>query len=84
MAKSLTPRQKKEVLARMSAFKYSGFDGKVLGNVVYHNQSFVGRDYKAWAQLAVFIMATFLSDPQKEVLFGLSKVCASLLFCNVD
>ena len=79
MTKILTPRQKKEVLVRTSAFNYSGFDTKVLGNVVHHSQSFVGRDYKAWAQLAVFIMFGYLSEPQKEVLLGLSKVGKMLL-----
>lgn len=71
---SLNARQKKEVLARMAAFNYSGFDGKVLGNIVFHNQSFVGRDYKAWAQMAPHIIGSYLSDSQKRVWLGLSKV----------
>ena len=33
---TLNARQK-EVLARKTAFNYSGFDGKVLGNVVHHH-----------------------------------------------
>ena len=69
----LTPLQKKEVLARMSAFNYSGFNGRVIGNIIYH-KSFVGRDCKAWAQMALFIIGPYLSDCQKSVLFALSKV----------
>ncbi len=46
--------QKEEVLARMRAFNYSGFRVKVHGNVIRYHQSFVGRDYKAWAQMALF------------------------------
>ena len=42
--------------------------------MVYHHQSFVGRDYKAWAQMAPFIIGTYLSDPQRRVLLALSKV----------
>ena len=61
---TLSGQQKEEVLARMAAFDYWGFDGKVLGNVVYHHMSFVGRDYKAWAQLALFIIGPYLSDAQ--------------------
>ena len=72
--KMFSSQQKREILARMAAFKYSGFDGKVLGNVVYHHQSFVGRDYKAWAQMALFIVGSYLSDAQKRVWLSLSKV----------
>ena len=71
---SLDATQKREVLARMTAFDYSGFDGKVLGNVVYHHKSFVGRDYKAWAQMSLFIIGSYLSDAHKAVWLGLSKV----------
>ena len=72
---TMNARQKMEVLARMAAFNYSGFDGKVLGNVLYHHKSFVGRDYKAWAQMAIFIIANYSDDSQKRVWLGLSKVC---------
>lgn len=71
---TLTPVQKKEVLAKMSAFHYSGFDGKVLGNIIYHHRSFVGRDYKAWAQMSLFIIGNYLSDNDKEVWLALMKV----------
>ena len=72
---TLNARQKKEVLARMAAFNYSGFNGKVLGNVVHHHQSFVGRDYKAWAQMALFIIGSYIDASQKRVWLALSKVC---------
>jgi len=58
----------------MTAFNYSGFDGRVLGNVVHHHKSFVGRDYKAWAQMALFILGPYLSRAQQRVWLGLSKV----------
>jgi hypothetical protein len=76
----LTMPQKQEVLARMSAFNYSGFDGKVLGNTVFHHQSFVGRDYKAFAQMAPFIIASYLSGAHRQVLLALSKV-SSMYTC---
>ena len=72
---TLNARQRKEVLARMAAFNYSGFDVKVLGNVVHHHQSFVGRDYKAWAQMALFIIGGYIDASQKQVWLALSKVC---------
>ena len=46
---------KKEILARMS----SGFSTKVHGNVWYYYQSFVGRDFKGWMQMAIFIISSY-------------------------
>ena len=43
-----------EILARINAFHFSGFRVKMHGNVCWHHQSFVGRDYKAWCQMALF------------------------------
>ena len=70
----LSGQEKQEVLAKIRAFNYSGFDGRVFGNVIRHHQSFVGRDYKAWAQMALFIIGNYLSDDQRRVLLSLSKV----------
>ena len=40
LLKTLIPRltsiQKKQVLARMSTFNYSGFKGKVIGNLIHY------------------------------------------------
>lgn len=64
----LSKEHKQEVLVRLSAFNYSYLVGKVLGNVVYHHKSFVGRDYKAWAQLTLFVVGDdYLSDSETSV-----------------
>ena len=73
---TLNPQQKRELLARMSTFNYSGFSGKVIGNIVYHHKSFVGRDYKAFAQMALFVLGPYLPDSQKPLWITLSKVHA--------
>jgi hypothetical protein len=70
----LSPTQKREVLARIRAFNHSGFKVKIHGNVCYHYQSFVGRDYKAWMQMAIFILSPYLSNGELIVLVNLSKV----------
>lgn len=70
----LTGQEKQEVLAKMNAFNYSGFDVKVFGNVIRHHQSFVGRDYKAWAQMVLFIIGNYLSEDHRQVFLALSKV----------
>ena len=72
---SLEGGEKVEILARMAAFNYCGINGKVLRNVVYHHQSFVGHAYKAWAQIALFIISPYLTEADKLVWIALSKVC---------
>ena len=66
--------QKKEIQARVRAFNTSGFSTKLHGSVCYYCQSFIGRDFKGWMQMALFIISLYLSDGQKEVLLALSKV----------
>lgn len=70
----LSDTQKEEVNARIRAFSYSGFQVRLHGNVIRYHQSFVGRDYKAWAQMALFIIYCYLSDEDKKVWLALSKV----------
>ena len=60
-------KKKKEILVRVAAFNPSGFDRKVLGNIVYYHKSFVGWDYKVWAQQSLFIIGPYLLDAQKQV-----------------
>ena len=71
--KGLTRKEKGEILARVSAFNYSGFEHKLAANVCYHHQSFLGRDYKTWA---IFIIGPYLSSTSgdKEVWLSLSQV----------
>lgn len=71
---TLSRGQKEEVLARVRAFNYSGFRVRLFGNVIHHHQSFVGRDYKAWAQMALFIIYPYLKNEDKTVWLALSKV----------
>ena len=54
--------QKEEILARIRAFNFSGFRVKLVGNVIQYHQSFVGRDYKAWAQMAPFVIFPYLNE----------------------
>ena len=69
-----TATQKSEIMAQISAFNMSGFTVKMLGNVCYYYQSFVGCDFKAWSQLAIFILGPYLNEGQMEVLLNYSKV----------
>lgn len=86
----LDRQQKFEVLARVQQFNYSGFDVHLYGNILKHHSSFVGRDYKAWAQMAVFIVSPYLrSDKEKKLWLTLSQVfklayCSPFNLCNAD
>ena len=53
---ALSEHQKQELLARIAAFNTSGFAVKMYGNVCRYYQSFVGRDFKACSQMAVFML----------------------------
>ena len=78
LLKMLIPRlstvQKRQILARMNSFSYSGFNGRVIGNLISHHKSFVGRDYKAWAQMCLFITWSYLTEGERKVWLCLSKV----------
>ena len=76
----MNAQTKREILARVSAFSQSGFTSKMYGNVCQYYQSFVGRNYKGWAQKALLILSPYLNDGEKQVLLTFSKVSHSFLF----
>ena len=79
-----TSAEKKEILARISAFSYCGFSVRITGNIAYHYQSFIGRDFKAWIQMSLFIIHSFITDDQKKCWLSLAQVsscaCSSDIF----
>lgn len=79
----LSKVEKEEVLARVKAFSTSGVKMRMYGNVCHYYQSFVGRDFKAWAQMAVFILSPYHDDDHKKVLLSISKVqrCNASFIC---
>ena len=89
MAK-LSAEQKREVQARQSCADYSGIEGRMSSNITRYSQSFVGRDFKVWAQIAPFILAPYLTSEQLKLWLSLSKVrthhClhVSSLVCGVN
>lgn len=67
-------KEKKEILARIAAIPQSGFTCNITGNIMYHYQSFVGRDFKAWLQMVIFIVPYYLSDTETKCWYLLCKV----------
>ena len=77
-------QEKEEMLARIKSFSYCGFKYHITGNIAYHYRSFVGRDFKAFIQMAIFIVAPFISVDERKCWLLLSKVlymCVIFLTC---
>ena len=70
----LTSKQRSEVQAVVSAFNFSGFSVKINTSLCNHFRSFVGRDFKALAQCALFIFRNYFTSEEKRVWLALSKV----------
>lgn len=67
--------QKCEIMAKIASVDYSGIEEWISRNVTQYSQSFVGRDFKAWAQMALFIMAPYLTAEELKLWLSLSQVC---------
>ena len=70
----LSSAQKDEIQARLSSFDFSGLEYKLSYNLVRHYKSFVGRDFKAVAQVALYLLTPYMTAGEKTVWFTLSKV----------
>ena len=74
--KKLSTNEKGELRAHISAFSFSGFDAHFSRDMTRYYKSFVGRDFKLLAQLAVHLLSPCMDDGEKEVWLKLSKVSA--------
>ena len=72
----LTPHQKEEVLARIQAFDFSGIRGTLPGNICRYYQSFLGRDFKTWAQICLFIVWDFLTVTERSTFLRYTMLIA--------
>ena len=70
----LSADEKREIFARIYTFPYSSFSGKLRTNICRYTGSLVGRDFKVWAQMALFVIAPYLNNHQLKVWLYLSKV----------
>ena len=75
----VSTKEKEEIEARLVAFNFSGFKDKLGYNLCRHFRSFVGRDYKVLAQVALFVLGPYMTASEKIVWLALSKVCFRLL-----
>ncbi|KAL5515795.1 hypothetical protein EMCRGX_G001015 [Ephydatia muelleri] len=77
----LSEKQRKEVVARIAALPSSGLTGGISSDISRHYKSFVGRDFKFLAQIAMFIFSPYLSEAEIEVWLALSMVF-KMVYCD--
>ncbi len=65
---------KEQLHARIQALDMSAFPAKIRGNITGNHGSYVGRDYKLWMQVAVFVLKGIIPDEQLFVWELLSEV----------
>jgi hypothetical protein len=70
---SLTTAEKKEISVRVNSFSYCGFSNRITGNICYY-RSFVGRDFKAFMQMCLFIIRPYLTGSKLTCWYHLAKV----------
>ena len=70
----LTRSQKNGLEARLLTFHFSGLEFNLNYNIVRHFRSFVGRDFKALAQISLFLLGVYMTQEEKVIWLALSKV----------
>ena len=70
----LTCSQKNDLDARLLTFDFSGLEFKLSYNIVRYFRSFVRRDFKALAQISLFLLGVYMTQEEKVIWLALSKV----------
>ena len=70
----LSPQLKMKVKAKIEAFDFSAFSRRLASSFVKIHKSCVGRDFKLWMQISVFIFDGIVTNEELEVWCNLSEV----------
>uniref|UniRef100_A0A1X7UZ35 Uncharacterized protein n=1 Tax=Amphimedon queenslandica TaxID=400682 RepID=A0A1X7UZ35_AMPQE len=79
-------KEKKEIMARIKAFSTCGMNCRISSSISYF-KSFVGRDFKALMQMALFVLHPYFTVSEKKCWFLLAKVfrlCYCISFSASD
>ena len=76
---TLSKNHKTELSAVIDLLDYSGINGRMSSNVKTYSQSFVGRNFKVWAQIAPFVLQPSVDQQQLNLWISLSKVSLFIL-----
>ena len=71
---SLSAADKKKVKAKIEAFDFSAYARRLPSSFVKIYGSCVGRDFKLWAQISVFILDGIVSEAELDVWLYISEV----------
>ena len=63
---SLSQQQKDQLHAKIAALDMSAFPANIRGNITRNYGSYVGRDFKLWLQVAVFVLHNII--PHEKLL----------------
>ena len=66
--------EKKEILAKISSFHIVVFQLEYLVTYAIIYRAFIGRDFKVWMQMGLFIVPSYLTDSETKCWYLLSKV----------
>ncbi|CAB4010556.1 Hypothetical predicted protein [Paramuricea clavata] len=81
---NLSPADKKKVKSKIEAFDFSAFSRRLPSSFVKNHGSCVGRDFKLWAQISVFVLEGLISDEELQVWIYLSETFAMAYGSEVD
>ena len=59
---SLSKEEKEQIHAKIGSTDMRAFPASIRGNITRNYGSYVGRDFKLWIQLAVFILQGIVSE----------------------
>ena len=68
------PHTKRVISAKIEAFPTSGMRERLSGGITRYHKSCVGRDFKALAQMAPFVLWDHMDEADREVWLNLSQV----------
>ena len=71
LMKRLSAKEKEEIRSIVSSFNFSGFKVKLSPKISKYFRSFVGRDFKALAQCALFIFRHHFTENERSVWLAL-------------
>ena len=78
---SLTREEKDQVHAKIPSTDMSAFPANIRGNITRNYGSYVGRDFKLWIQVAVFILEGIVSEDVLIIWELLCEVLCKLSEC---
>ena len=70
----VSANDKREIAGRITCFPKSGMPTSLSGGITRYHGSCVGRDFKALAQMAPFVLWNYLEENERMIWLNLSKV----------